>query len=162
LRQRRFRRRARTSRQHAARAQQGERVRRIGVLMAVPENDPSERSSNQILHLIGAVTLIAMVVRMDRIDVASILVYVIGLITMLALSAAYNMWPVSPAKRGENPSETIDSQIELEAEFRNPGRHVLDHPTVDDLEIDRNYEQQSGECDATGQVSFCIPGICAE
>jgi hypothetical protein len=52
----------------------------------------------QILHLIGAVTLIAMVVRMDRIDVASILVYVIGLVTMLALSGAYNMWPVSPAK----------------------------------------------------------------
>jgi predicted membrane channel-forming protein YqfA (hemolysin III family) len=39
-----------------------------------------------------------MVVRMDRIDVASILVYVIGLVTMLALSGAYNMWPVSPAK----------------------------------------------------------------
>ena len=27
-----------------------------------------------------------------------LLVYVIGLVTMLALSAAYNMWPVSPAK----------------------------------------------------------------
>ena len=27
-----------------------------------------------------------------------ILVYVIGLVTMLALSAAYNMWPVLPAK----------------------------------------------------------------
>ena len=27
-----------------------------------------------------------------------ILVYVIGLVTMLALSAAYNLWPVLPAK----------------------------------------------------------------
>jgi hemolysin III len=27
-----------------------------------------------------------------------ILVYVIGLVTMLAFSAAYNMWPVSPVK----------------------------------------------------------------
>jgi hemolysin III len=26
------------------------------------------------------------------------LVYVIGLVTMFALSAAYNMWPVMPAK----------------------------------------------------------------
>ena len=32
------------------------------------------------------------------IEIAPILVYVIGLVTMLALSAAYNMWPVSPAK----------------------------------------------------------------
>jgi len=30
------------------------------------------------------------------IEIAPILVYVIGLVTMLALSAAYNMWPVSP------------------------------------------------------------------
>ena len=33
------------------------------------------------------------------IEIAPILVYVIGLVTMLALSAAYNMWPVSPANR---------------------------------------------------------------
>ena len=39
------------------------------------------------LGLIGAVTIIV-----------PILVYVIGLVTMLALSAAYNMWPVSPVK----------------------------------------------------------------
>jgi hemolysin III len=50
------------------------------------------------LGLIGAVTIIAMAVKMERIDVAPILVYVIGLVTMLALSAAYNIWPVSPAK----------------------------------------------------------------
>ena len=50
------------------------------------------------LGLIGPVMIIALAVKMDPIDVAPILVYVIGLVTMLALSAAYNMWPVSPAK----------------------------------------------------------------
>jgi hemolysin III-related protein len=33
-----------------------------------------------------------------NIETAPILVYVIGLVTMLALSAAYNMWLVLPAK----------------------------------------------------------------
>jgi predicted membrane channel-forming protein YqfA (hemolysin III family) len=33
-----------------------------------------------------------------NIEIAPILVYVIGLVTMLALSAAYNMWSVLPAK----------------------------------------------------------------
>src|SRR6516165_11285110 len=50
------------------------------------------------LGLIGAVTIVVIAVRIERIEIAPILVYVIGLVTMLALSAAYNMWPVSPAK----------------------------------------------------------------
>src|SRR6266404_8559847 len=50
------------------------------------------------LGLIGAVTIVLMAVKIERINVAPILVYVIGLVTMLALSAAYNMWPVLPAK----------------------------------------------------------------
>jgi hemolysin III len=50
------------------------------------------------LGLIGAVTIVVIAVKLDRIEVAPILVYVIGLVTMLGLSAAYNMWPVSPAK----------------------------------------------------------------
>src|SRR2546430_14482912 len=50
------------------------------------------------LGLIGAVTIVVIAVRIERIEVAPIVVYVIGLLTMLALSAAYNMWPVSPAK----------------------------------------------------------------
>ena len=50
------------------------------------------------LGLIGAVTLVVMAVKIERINVAPILVYVIGLVTMLAFSAAYNMWPVSPVK----------------------------------------------------------------
>src|SRR2546426_11930816 len=50
------------------------------------------------LGLISAVTIVVIAVRIERIEIAPILVYVIGLVTMLALSAAYNMWPVSPAK----------------------------------------------------------------
>src|SRR5205823_9289066 len=50
------------------------------------------------LGLIGAVTLVMITVGMERIEVTPILIYVIGLVTMLAVSAAYNMWPVSPAK----------------------------------------------------------------
>src|SRR5205823_740956 len=50
------------------------------------------------LGLIGAVTIVVVAVKMERIEVTPILIYVIGLVTMLALSAAYNMWPISPAK----------------------------------------------------------------
>jgi channel protein (hemolysin III family) len=50
------------------------------------------------LGLIGAITIVVMAVKIERIDVAPILVYVIGLVTMLAFSAAYKMWPVSPVK----------------------------------------------------------------
>jgi hemolysin III len=50
------------------------------------------------LGLIGAVTIVVIAFNLQRIEVTPILIYVIGLVTMLALSAAYNMWPVSPAK----------------------------------------------------------------
>src|SRR5262249_55373180 len=50
------------------------------------------------LGLIGAVTIVVFALKLERIEVVPILVYVIGLVTMLGLSAAYNMWPVSPAK----------------------------------------------------------------
>src|ERR671935_2331317 len=50
------------------------------------------------LGLIGAVVIVVIAVKSERIEVAPILVYVIGLVTMLGLSATYNMWPVSPAK----------------------------------------------------------------
>src|SRR5262245_38257270 len=49
------------------------------------------------LGLIGAVTIVVMAVKIERINVAAILVYVIGLVTMLAFSAAYNMWPTRPS-----------------------------------------------------------------
>jgi hemolysin III len=50
------------------------------------------------LGLIGAVTIVVIAAKVEGIKITPILVYIIGLVTMLALSAAYNMWPVSPAK----------------------------------------------------------------
>jgi hemolysin III len=50
------------------------------------------------LGLVGAIAIVVIAAKLDGIDVAPILVYVIGLVTMLAFSAAYNMWPVSPTK----------------------------------------------------------------
>src|SRR5215472_39248 len=50
------------------------------------------------LGLIGAVTIVLMAVKIERINLTPILVYVMSLVTMLAFSAAYNMWPVSPVK----------------------------------------------------------------
>ena len=50
------------------------------------------------LGRVGAVPIVGMAVKIERINVAPILVYVIGLVTMLAFSAAYNLWPVSPVK----------------------------------------------------------------
>ena len=50
------------------------------------------------LGLIGATTIVVMAVKIERINLAPILVYVIGFVTMLAFSAAYNIWPVSPVK----------------------------------------------------------------
>jgi hemolysin III len=50
------------------------------------------------LGLSGAVTIVVMAVKIERINLVPILVYVIGLVAMLAFSAAYNMWPVSPVK----------------------------------------------------------------
>src|SRR5262249_35533924 len=43
------------------------------------------------LGLIGAVTIVVIAGNLEHIEVAPILVYVIGLVTMLALSAAYNI-----------------------------------------------------------------------
>jgi Haemolysin-III related len=67
--------------------------------------DRSEIIADGVVHaigaclgLIGAVAIVVMAVKIKRINVAPILVYVIGLVTMLAFSAAYNMWPVSPVK----------------------------------------------------------------
>src|SRR2546426_4431386 len=60
--------------------------------------DQCMRSASVWVSSAPSVTIVLMAVKIERINVAPILVYVIGLVTMLALSAAYNMWPVSPAK----------------------------------------------------------------
>jgi predicted membrane channel-forming protein YqfA (hemolysin III family) len=48
------------------------------------------------LGLIGAVTIVVIAVKVEGIEITPTLVYIIGLVTMLALSAAYNMWRSRP------------------------------------------------------------------
>jgi hemolysin III len=50
------------------------------------------------LGLIGAVAIVVIALKLERIEVAPIFIYAICLVTMLVFSAAYNMWPISPAK----------------------------------------------------------------
>jgi len=50
------------------------------------------------LGLVGAVTLVVMAVRSAASDVPAVVIYAVGLLAMLGFSAAYNMWPLSPAK----------------------------------------------------------------
>ena len=58
--------------------------------------DRAEIIADGVVHAIGVcLGLIGVTI---VIEIAPITVYVIGLVTMLALSAAYSMWPVSPAK----------------------------------------------------------------
>jgi len=51
-----------------------------------------------LLGLIGAVALLLATVKAQRIEVTPVAIYVVGLLAMLGLSAAYNMWPISPTK----------------------------------------------------------------
>jgi hemolysin III len=51
------------------------------------------------LGVVGAAVLLAIAFRAARsIEAGSAVIYVIGLLSMLGLSAAYNLWPVSPRK----------------------------------------------------------------
>jgi hemolysin III len=51
-----------------------------------------------MLGLAGAVALIIVAVRTRPFEIAPTMIYTIGLVTMLGLSAAYNLWPISPTK----------------------------------------------------------------
>jgi predicted membrane channel-forming protein YqfA (hemolysin III family) len=54
------------------------------------------------LGLIGAVTIVVITVRMERMEVTPILVYVIGLVTMLALSDPTATIPFSRKQQTAN------------------------------------------------------------
>jgi hypothetical protein len=54
------------------------------------------------LGLMGAVTIVVITVRMERIEVTPILVYVIGLVTMLALSDPTAIIPFSRKQQTAN------------------------------------------------------------
>jgi hemolysin III len=73
----------------------------------VPRNyDRTELLADGVVHAIGlGLALVAVVFLLDLtlestqgLKTASVLIYVAGLLAMLGLSAAYNMWPVSPRK----------------------------------------------------------------
>ncbi len=51
-----------------------------------------------VLGLVGAVAIVIAAIETDRIGLAPVVIYIIGLVAMLALSALYNMWPISPTK----------------------------------------------------------------
>jgi hemolysin III len=51
-----------------------------------------------LLAVVGAVAIVLVAVKMKPFEVAPTLIYIIGLVTMLVISAAYNMWPISPTK----------------------------------------------------------------
>jgi predicted membrane channel-forming protein YqfA (hemolysin III family) len=58
---------------------------------------PRSHAIGVCLGAIGAVAILASSARMEGLA-GTILIYVIGLVATLALSAAYNMWPLTPAK----------------------------------------------------------------
>jgi hemolysin III len=68
--------------------------------------DRAEIIADGVIHIIGvalgvvgAAVLLAIAFRAARsIEAGSAVIYVIGLLSMLGLSAAYNLWPVSPRK----------------------------------------------------------------
>jgi hemolysin III len=60
--------------------------------------DAIVHATGLMLGLIGAVAIIAFAAKAHHVEVVPVTVYVTGLMTMLILSAAYNLWPVSPAK----------------------------------------------------------------
>ena len=51
-----------------------------------------------VLGLVGAIAITMVALKLPQVEISSILVYAVCLITMLVLSAAYNMWPISPTK----------------------------------------------------------------
>jgi hemolysin III len=51
-----------------------------------------------VLGLIGAIAIVMVAVEARLIEIVSVGIYIFGLVAMLVLSAAYNMWPISSTK----------------------------------------------------------------
>ena len=81
-------------------------------LCSPPEDDPihwnydrTELIADGIVHafgvafgLVGAIALFLVSPTSTTVDASVIVIYAVGLLTMLILSATYNLWPVSPRK----------------------------------------------------------------
>lgn len=73
--------------------------------LAADAANRGELTADLIIHLIGlslglvgAVAILMTANSQHQPDMPSIVIYVIGLLSMLGLSAAYNIWPISRAK----------------------------------------------------------------
>jgi hemolysin III len=51
-----------------------------------------------VLGLVGAIAIVLLAVDARLTELVSTGIYIFGLVAMLVLSAAYNMWPISPTK----------------------------------------------------------------
>jgi hemolysin III len=51
-----------------------------------------------VLGLVGAIAIVLLAVEARLTELVSTGIYIFGLVAMLVLSAAYNMWPISPTK----------------------------------------------------------------
>jgi hemolysin III len=67
--------------------------------------DRTELIADGIVHafgvgfgLVGAIALFLVSPTSTTVDTSVIVIYAVGLLTMLVLSATYNLWPVSPRK----------------------------------------------------------------
>src|SRR5713101_4700834 len=58
--------------------------------------DGAVHATGIVLGLAGAIAIVIAANKLDRIGIAPVVIYIIGLVAMLALSALYNMWPISP------------------------------------------------------------------
>jgi hemolysin III len=75
-------------------------------LAAAWDYDHAEMLADSVVHaigvllgLIGTTAIVIIAANLTRpVHIASIAIYAIGLLSMLGLSAAYNIWPVSPTK----------------------------------------------------------------
>ena len=56
------------------------------------------RDQASVLGLVGAIAIVIVAVEGQLIEVAPVVIYIFGLVAMLVLSAAYNMWPISTTK----------------------------------------------------------------
>ncbi|MGV7215971.1 PAQR family membrane homeostasis protein TrhA [Bradyrhizobium sp. UFLA05-112] len=68
--------------------------------------DRAELIADGVIHAIGVLTgivaaivlVVLAAVNASTVDIVGVSIYVAGLLSMLVLSATYNLWPVSPAK----------------------------------------------------------------
>ena len=84
--------------------------------------DRAEIIADGVVHAIGVclgligVTIVVIAVNIERIEIAPILTYVIGLVTMLALSAAYNICLARQVGSAPAPS-CVSTALQLKREW---------------------------------------------